>query len=193
MIGSIVRVVVWLTVALCGFTIVAYVKTKKSKAGEVEKAEKAEKTEKTEKTDDQKVDLEVSDDNPFSALAKSLKQEVDKTLAASEVTGVSGASSDSRGERKDVQPENIITFVFLGMGAIFAAVSWIVDQECQTSYVGLPLFMSILLVCFGLGGVAAMVILACLSQEDGEKVTTLASVLTGVVFLSGLTLFQKCM
>jgi hypothetical protein len=191
MIGSIVRVVVWLTVALCGFTIVAYVKTQKAQRSKAEKAEQEEKNvKKEEKVDDKKADLEVSDDNPFSALAKSLKQEVDKTLAARETTETIEAIE---GERKDVKPENIITFVFLGMGAIFAAVSWIVDQECHTSYVGLPLFMSILLVCFGLGGVAAMVILACLSTEDGEKVTTLASVLTGVVFLSGLTLFQKCM
>lgn len=183
MIGSIVRVVVWLTIALCGFTIVAYIKTKREENKNDPKNTEEKNKDENNKEKQENV-LEVSDDNPFSAIAQSLKEHMDQPKKVDEVRET---------KHTPYPPENIISFVFLGMGVVFASLSWIVDQEWHTSYVGLPLFMSILLVCFGLGGIAAMVILACLSPEDGEKVTTLASVLTGAVFLGGLTLFQKCM
>lgn len=202
MIGSIVRIVVWLTIALCNFTIVSYVKTNRSRKeggkdeGKNRKEEGGNGKEEGGNGKDEggkegggKEDITpITHDNPFRSLLQEWTTFVDEG-------GREGKEGNKIQDRKKnvYPPENVITFVFLGMGVFFSAISLVMDQQGVTSYVGLPLFMSIILVCFGLGGVAAMVILSCLSLDDGEKVANLACVLTGVVFLGGLSLFQRCM
>lgn len=185
MIGSIVRICVWLVIALCSFTIVMYVKHKKSNS--------------TNKTNEQN-ELNKECKKPILELSQNFEefhQNLLETLQSFKETIelFPTYKHDEKKEKKinNTNVENIINYIFLCLGIVFSAMCWIGDQNMVTSYVGFPLFVSIAFVCFGLGGIAAIVFHACLSREDSEKVMNMSCVLTGVVFLGALGLFQKCL
>jgi hypothetical protein len=204
--GSLLSVGVWLVMALCSFTLVAWLKNRRrSGKGKVTQTTTTDaiskvvndlndshvvpNAEEKEKSDEKQI--EMSKENDTNKVEKTATGGEEKLENSVEKKGVEEKQSEE--QKTERQPENVLMYTLLCMGAVLCLASWLLDQKRDISYVGFPLFISLMILLFALGGVAAIVCMACLSVEDGERLTNLALLATGVVFLGGLTMLQGCM
>ena len=172
--ASMVHLVLWVTMALIGASIVLYVKTPSSSCMQ----ETEEKVEKSEKTNSDKKNEKVEN---TQKIEKTNNQEKTEKIVV-----------DEKKEEKNarVPGENVVMYIFAATGVVMAITSWVVEQGGDVSYVGLSLLLSLMIFCLGLGGICGVVCHAYLPSDQLEGVAKAVCALTGLVVISILALIR---
>lgn len=163
--SSLVHLILWVTMAMVGASIVLYVKTNLIEG----------------ETDDQK-DQDGNDHTTQTDVV--VKEEIQTNEKAHETIKSSPSSSPC------VPVENIVMYIFACTGALMAIFSWVVEQKRDVSYVGLSLLLSLMLCCLGLGGIAGILAEMYLPREHLLGLTKAVCALTGLVVIGILSLIR---
>lgn len=203
--SSLVHLILWVTMAMIGASIVLYVKTnsidstdstdstekKMDPTDEMKEEEKKkdpidqtnEKGEKDEKNEKNQKDENHKDEkNQKDAKDANQKDENQKDEEKNQKTNNPPQPSSP--------VENVVMYIFAATGVVMAIISWVVEQKGDVSFVGLSLLLSLMVCCLGLGGIAGVIADVYVPREHLLGLAKAVCAVTGLVVIGILSMIR---